>query len=302
MSYDQDPLRILLDEEPVRVGANIKVIGVGGGGSNAVNRMVRTGFENVQFIVANTDAQALAGSPASSKVQLGRQLTKGLGAGADPRVGREAALEDTEKILEVLTGADLVFVGFSGEVDVGAPGAVAAHTPSAIEQDRGHRPDLVGSNTFGARVIDAVTMYGRPAIAQIAAGAARDDRLNLREDGQRDLVGRVGADVEAGGREQPRAVAGGAAGRAQDVFEQPRRSPARSENADVARGAGQKMRERATIVRGVVGRNDARRERVHLRGHQILKRGLAGARPRRKLARAEGAGTFVDDQDAIAEG
>ena len=128
MSYDQDPLRILLDEEPVRAGANIKVIGVGGGGSNAVNRMVRTGFENVQFIVANTDAQALAGSPAASKVQLGRQLTKGLGAGADPRVGREAALEDTEKILEVLTGADLVFVttGLGGGTGTGAAPVIAS--------------------------------------------------------------------------------------------------------------------------------------------------------------------------------
>jgi len=128
MPHDQDPLRILLDEEPVRVGANIKVIGVGGGGSNAVNRMVRTGFENVQFIVANTDAQALAGSPASSKVQLGRQLTKGLGAGADPKVGREAALEDTEKILEVLTGADLVFVttGLGGGTGTGAAPVIAS--------------------------------------------------------------------------------------------------------------------------------------------------------------------------------
>ena len=128
MSYDQDPLRILLDEEPVRAGANIKVIGVGGGGSNAVNRMVRTGFENVQFIVANTDAQALASSPAASKLQLGRQLTKGLGAGADPRVGREAALEDTEKILEVLTGADLVFVttGLGGGTGTGAAPVIAS--------------------------------------------------------------------------------------------------------------------------------------------------------------------------------
>jgi cell division protein FtsZ len=128
MSYDQNPLRILLDEEPVRAGANIKVIGVGGGGSNAVNRMVRTGFENVQFIVANTDAQALAGSPAASKVQLGRHLTKGLGAGADPGVGREAALEDTEKILEVLTGADLVFVttGLGGGTGTGAAPVIAS--------------------------------------------------------------------------------------------------------------------------------------------------------------------------------
>jgi len=127
-SHDQDPLRILLDEEPVRVGAKIKVIGVGGGGSNAVNRMVQAGFGNVEFIVANTDAQALATSPAPAKVQLGKHLTKGLGAGADPTVGREAALEDTEKILEVLTGADLVFVttGLGGGTGTGAAPVIAS--------------------------------------------------------------------------------------------------------------------------------------------------------------------------------
>jgi len=127
-SHDQDPLRILLDEEPVRVGAKIKVIGVGGGGSNAVNRMVQAGFGDVEFIVANTDAQALATSPAPCKVQLGRHLTKGLGAGADPTVGREAALEDTEKILEVLTGADLVFVttGLGGGTGTGAAPVIAS--------------------------------------------------------------------------------------------------------------------------------------------------------------------------------
>ena len=127
-SHDHDPLRILLDEEPVRVGAKIKVIGVGGGGSNAVNRMVQAGFGDVEFIVANTDAQALATSPAPAKVQLGKHLTKGLGAGADPIVGREAALEDTEKILEVLTGADLVFVttGLGGGTGTGAAPVIAS--------------------------------------------------------------------------------------------------------------------------------------------------------------------------------
>ena len=127
-SHDQDPLRILLDEEPVRVGAKIKVIGVGGGGSNAVNRMVHAGFGDVEFIVANTDAQALATSPAPSKVQLGKHLTKGLGAGADPNVGRAAALEDTDKILEVLTGADLVFVttGLGGGTGTGAAPVIAS--------------------------------------------------------------------------------------------------------------------------------------------------------------------------------
>ncbi|MEO8071351.1 MAG: cell division protein FtsZ, partial [Acidobacteriota bacterium] len=94
-----EKLRILLDEDDVKHGARIKVIGVGGGGSNAVNRMVQSGLTGVEFIVANTDRQALAANAAPVKLQIGMKLTKGLGAGADPNVGKNAALEDTEKIL-----------------------------------------------------------------------------------------------------------------------------------------------------------------------------------------------------------
>jgi cell division protein FtsZ len=121
-------LRILPAEDPIRAGARIKVIGVGGGGSNAVNRMVQAGFADVEFIVANTDRQALAMNAAPVKVQIGSQLTKGLGAGADPNVGRAAALEDTEKILEVLTGADMVFVttGLGGGTGTGAAPVIAS--------------------------------------------------------------------------------------------------------------------------------------------------------------------------------
>jgi len=90
--------------------AKIKVIGVGGGGCNAVNRMIRAKVEGVEFIAANTDLQALKLSQAPVKLQLGAKLTKGLGAGANPEVGRKAALEDTEKIIEALEGADMVFV------------------------------------------------------------------------------------------------------------------------------------------------------------------------------------------------
>ena len=123
-----DPIRILLEEEPVRNGARIKVIGVGGGGGNAVNRMVHAGFGDVEFIVANTDHQALLNNAAPVKVQIGKQLTKGLGAGADPGVGRAAALEDTDKILEALTGADLVFVttGLGGGTGTGAAPVIAS--------------------------------------------------------------------------------------------------------------------------------------------------------------------------------
>jgi cell division protein FtsZ len=123
-----DSLRIQLGDDPRRLGARIKVIGVGGGGGNAVNRMVRAGFPGVEFIVANTDVQALQQSVAPVKVQLGEKLTKGLGAGADPRVGRAAVLEDTERLLEVLDGADMVFVtaGMGGGTGTGAAPVIAS--------------------------------------------------------------------------------------------------------------------------------------------------------------------------------
>src|SRR5207244_1402027 len=91
-----------LFDEGLRTGACIKVVGVGGGGSNAVNRMIAAGLDGVEFLVANTDVQALKQSKAAVKIQIGAKLTKGLGAGANPEVGKQAALEDTEKILEAL--------------------------------------------------------------------------------------------------------------------------------------------------------------------------------------------------------
>src|SRR6202049_2388093 len=119
-------IRISFSEE-VQQGAKIKVIGVGGGGCNAVNRMIRAKVEGVEFIAANTDLQALKLSQAPVKLQLGGKLTKGLGAGANPEVGRKAALEDTEKLLEALDGADMVFVtaGLGGGTGSGAAPVVA---------------------------------------------------------------------------------------------------------------------------------------------------------------------------------
>lgn len=123
-----EKLRILLDEDDTKHGARIKVIGVGGGGSNAVNRMVQSGLTGVEFIVANTDRQALQHNAAPVKLQIGSKLTKGLGAGADPNVGKAAALEDTEKILEALNGADMVFVttGLGGGTGTGAAPVIAS--------------------------------------------------------------------------------------------------------------------------------------------------------------------------------
>jgi cell division protein FtsZ len=126
---DIDPrdLRLRLEEDR-RAGARIKVVGVGGGGSNAVSRMVSSGFEGVEFIVANTDLQALQNNPAPVKIQIGSKLTKGLGAGADPDVGRQAALEDTDKLIQALDGADMVFVttGLGGGTGTGAAPVIAS--------------------------------------------------------------------------------------------------------------------------------------------------------------------------------
>ena len=120
-------LRLRLEEEG-NAGARIKVIGVGGGGSNAVNRMVQVGLDGVEFIVANTDMQALRSNAAPIKLQIGSKLTKGLGAGADPNVGRAAALEDTEKIIQALDGADMIFVttGLGGGTGTGAAPVIAS--------------------------------------------------------------------------------------------------------------------------------------------------------------------------------
>ena len=107
--------------------AVIKVVGVGGGGGNAVNHMLNANIEGVDFICANTDAQALKNSEVRTLLQLGSNITKGLGAGANPSVGRDAAMEDKERIQETLQGADMVFItaGMGGGTGTGAAPVVA---------------------------------------------------------------------------------------------------------------------------------------------------------------------------------
>jgi cell division protein FtsZ len=130
MNKDKDKesgIRISFNDE-ARNDAKIKVIGVGGGGGNAVNRMIDAGMKDIEFVVANTDLQALRMSRAPQKIQLGTKLTSGLGAGANPEVGRKAALEDSEKIIEALEGADMVFVtaGLGGGTGTGAAPIIAS--------------------------------------------------------------------------------------------------------------------------------------------------------------------------------
>jgi cell division protein FtsZ len=125
--HHPEEMRIQYQDEIPR-GAKIKVIGVGGGGGNAVNRMISARVEGVEFIAANTDRQALQLSQAPVKLQLGTKLTSGLGAGANPDIGRRAALEDSEKIIEALEGADMVFVtaGLGGGTGTGAAPVIAS--------------------------------------------------------------------------------------------------------------------------------------------------------------------------------
>src|SRR5947209_10091047 len=113
--------------EPQNYLAVIKVIGVGGGGCNAVNRMIDAGLKGVEFIAINTDAQSLLLSDADVKLDIGRQLTRGLGAGSDPEIGRQAAEEHRQEIEEVLKGADMVFItaGKGGGTGTGAAPVIA---------------------------------------------------------------------------------------------------------------------------------------------------------------------------------
>ena len=156
----EKPIRFLFEEERV-IGACIKVIGVGGAGSNAVNRMMEAKVEGVEFLVANTDVQALELSRAPVKLQIGAKLTKGLGAGANPEVGRQAALEDTEKILEALEGADMIFVttGLGGGTGTGAAPIVAS-----LAAELGSLTVAVVTKPFG--------FEGRKRMAQADQGLA----------------------------------------------------------------------------------------------------------------------------------
>lgn len=114
-------------EKETALGAKIKVVGVGGGGTNAVTTMISLGMNGVDFIAANTDSQALANHSAPNKIQLGSELTKGLGAGANPEVGKKAALEDSARISEMLYGADMVFItaGMGGGTGTGGAPVIA---------------------------------------------------------------------------------------------------------------------------------------------------------------------------------
>src|SRR5438270_341815 len=141
-------------EDETRKGARIKVVGIGGAGSNAVGRMYEEGLSGVEFYVMNTDAQALQASLVPNKLQIGARITNGLGAGSKPEVGRQAALEDTEAILDMLEGADMVFVTAGmGHALIGM--ASARGSNAAVDAARGaiSSPLLEDTQITGARQI-----------------------------------------------------------------------------------------------------------------------------------------------------
>jgi cell division protein FtsZ len=162
-----DSLKYEIEEE-ARLGTRIKVIGVGGGGCNAVARMVQEGLDGVQFYAMNTDLQALNACAVPTKLQLGARMTKGLGAGSNPEIGRQAALENTDQIVELLQGADMVFVtaGLGGGTGTGAAPVIASL----------------------AKELDALTV----AVVTKPFGFEGPRRMRLAEDG----LGRLASSVD----------------------------------------------------------------------------------------------------------
>lgn len=195
-------IRFLFDEG-LRTGACIKVVGVGGGGSNAVNRMIAAGLGGVEFLVANTDVQALKQSKAPVKIQIGAKLTKGLGAGANPEVGRQAALEDTDKIIEALQGADMVFVttGMGGGTGTGAAPIVASLAselnaltvavvtkPFAFEGKKRQAQAARGLQELKECVDTVITIPNERLLATLERGTSLFDAFHIADDILRQAV------------------------------------------------------------------------------------------------------------------
>ncbi len=188
-------IRIQFTDDP-KNNAKIKVIGVGGGGNNAVNRMIEAGVEGVEFITANTDLQALQMSRAPVKLQLGVKLTNGLGAGANPEIGRKAALEDADKIIEALEGADMVFVttGLGGGTGTGAAPIIASLAsemgaltvgvvtkPFAFEGKRRMSQAERGLNELGESV-DTVIVIPNEKLLAVAQDAGFFESFRVADD------------------------------------------------------------------------------------------------------------------------
>ncbi|HMG37520.1 MAG TPA: cell division protein FtsZ [Blastocatellia bacterium] len=195
---------ILFDdtEHPIG-GARIKVIGIGGGGGNAVNRMIEAGIEGVQFLVANTDHQSLKSARAPVKLQIGEKLTRGLGVGGDPEKGRQSALEDTEKIIEALEGADMVFItaGLGGGTGTGAAPIIASLAtelgaltvavvtkPFRFEGRRRQRQAEQGLNELRECVDTVITIPNERLLNAVSKGTPFFESFKLADDVLRQAV------------------------------------------------------------------------------------------------------------------
>ncbi|HLJ13636.1 MAG TPA: cell division protein FtsZ [Bryobacteraceae bacterium] len=197
-----DMLKFAIQEESL-LGTKIKVVGVGGGGSNAVARMMTEGLTGVEFYVLNTDSQALHVSPAPNKLQIGPKITNGLGAGSDPSVGRQAALEDTERIIEILEGADMVFVtaGLGGGTGTGAAPVVASLAkelnaltvavvtkPFGFEGPRRAKQAERGLAELGSTVDTVITIPNERLLDQVPKGTSFFDAFRVADDVLRQAV------------------------------------------------------------------------------------------------------------------
>jgi cell division protein FtsZ len=184
-------------EDDLPQGAVIKVVGVGGGGGNAVNTMISAGLTGVEFIVMNTDAQDLRRSLAPHRFQLGAELTKGLGAGANPEVGREAALEDRDRIAELIVGADMVFVtaGMGGGTGTGAAPVIAqvarecgaltvavVTRPFYFEGKKRRRQAEEGIESLTANVDTLITIPNQRLVSMANERTSMKDAFNMADE------------------------------------------------------------------------------------------------------------------------
>src|ERR1700674_1147403 len=197
-----DSLKFVIEEEPAPK-TRIRVIGVGGGGCNAVARMLKEGMTGVEFCVLNTDAQALAASPVATRLSIGSKVTNGLGAGSDPAVGRQAALEDTERIIDLLEGADMVFVtaGMGGGTGTGAAPVVASLAkelgaltvavvtkPFAFEGPRRTKQADRGLSEIGSTVDTVITVPNDRLLELVPRGTSFFEAFRIADDILRQAV------------------------------------------------------------------------------------------------------------------
>ena len=197
-----EALKFAIQEE-VLAGTKIKVVGVGGGGSNAVARMMNEGLQGVEFHILNTDIQALNASQVPNRLAIGSKVTNGLGAGSDPSLGRQAALEDTERIIEVLEGADMVFVtaGLGGGTGTGAAPVVASLAkelnaltvavvtkPFAFEGPRRMKQADRGLSELGGTVDTVITVPNDRLLELVPRGTSFFEAFRIADDILRQAV------------------------------------------------------------------------------------------------------------------